>query len=174
MPLTRCRLHCILQNWRSNGRQLHYKRFLLSRRQLHYARKNQQLRDLTVLNHNLWCGLNTGQTAQTEHTSRHVVPEQKYSGLFGFLTSSSTTRLCRGRAPRTERLTISRAATHESELGNRDFCLCRSHYTPEQLEVLKFSNSRLKFCDASNVLGCDLQIKRAWWQTKDENNEPKK
>ena len=49
--------------------------------------------------------------------------------FFGFLTSSSTTRLYRGRAPRQERLTISRAATHETELGDHDFCLSRSHYT---------------------------------------------
>ena len=48
--------------------------------------------------------------------------------LFGFLTSSSTTRLYRGRAPRQERLTILRAATHETELGDHDFCLSRSHY----------------------------------------------
>ena len=50
-------------------------------------------------------------------------------GLVGFLTSSSTTRLYRGRAPRQERLTILRAATHETELGDHDFCLSRSHYT---------------------------------------------
>ena len=49
--------------------------------------------------------------------------------LFGFLTSSSTTRLYRGRAPRQERLTILRAATHKTELGDHDFCLSRSHYT---------------------------------------------
>ena len=49
--------------------------------------------------------------------------------LFVFLTSSSTTRLYRGRAPRQERLTILRAATHETELGDHDFCLSRSHYT---------------------------------------------
>ena len=49
--------------------------------------------------------------------------------LFGFLTSSSTTRLYRGRALRQERLTILRAATHETELGDHDFCLSRSHYT---------------------------------------------
>ena len=49
--------------------------------------------------------------------------------MFGFLTSSSTTRLYRGRAPRQERLTILRAATHETELGDHDFCLSRSHYT---------------------------------------------
>ena len=49
--------------------------------------------------------------------------------LFGFLTSSSTTRLYRGRAPREERLAILRAATHEIELGDHDFCLSRSHYT---------------------------------------------
>ena len=49
--------------------------------------------------------------------------------LVGFLTSLSTTRLYRGRAPIQERLTILRAATHETELGNHDFCLSRSHYT---------------------------------------------
>ena len=49
--------------------------------------------------------------------------------LVGFLTSSSTTRLYRGRAPRQERLTILRAATHETELRDHDFCLSRSHYT---------------------------------------------
>ena len=49
--------------------------------------------------------------------------------LFGFLTPSSTTRLYRGRAPRQERLTILRAATHETELGDHDFCLSRSQYT---------------------------------------------
>ena len=46
--------------------------------------------------------------------------------LLGSLTSSSTTRLYRGRAPRQERLTILRAATHETELGDHDFCLSRS------------------------------------------------
>ena len=49
--------------------------------------------------------------------------------LFGFLTSSSTTRLYPGRASRQERLTILRAATHETELGDHDFFLSRSHYT---------------------------------------------
>ena len=29
----------------------------------------------------------------------------------------------------TEHLTILRAATHETELGDHDFCLSRSHYT---------------------------------------------
>ena len=47
--------------------------------------------------------------------------------LVGFLTSSSTTRLYRGRAPRQERLTILRAATHETELGDHGFCFSRSH-----------------------------------------------
>ena len=55
--------------------------------------------------------------------------EHLFVCLFGFLTSSSTTRLYRGRAPRQERLTILRAATHETELGDHDFCLSRSHYT---------------------------------------------
>ena len=54
---------------------------------------------------------------------------QLFVCLFGFLMSLSTTRLYRGRAPRQERLTISRAATHETELGDHDFCLSRSHYT---------------------------------------------
>ena len=31
--------------------------------------------------------------------------------------------------PKTERLTILRAATHETELGDHDFCLSPSHYT---------------------------------------------
>ena len=31
--------------------------------------------------------------------------------------------------PKTERLTIVRAATHETELGDHDFYLSRSHYT---------------------------------------------
>ena len=40
----------------------------------------------------------------------------------------STTKLCRT-GPKTERLTILRAATHETELGDHDFCLSQSHYT---------------------------------------------
>ena len=55
--------------------------------------------------------------------------------LVGFLTSSSTTRLYRGRAPRQERLTILRAATHETELGDHDFCLSRSHYTDTDANI---------------------------------------
>ena len=31
--------------------------------------------------------------------------------------------------PKTERLTILHASTHETELGDNDFCLSRSHYT---------------------------------------------
>ena len=59
---------------------------------------------------------------------RHNCNQSRFC-LVGFLTSSSTTRLYRGRAPRQERLTILRAATHETELGDHDFCLSRSHYT---------------------------------------------
>ena len=44
--------------------------------------------------------------------------------LFGFLTSSSTTRLYRGRYPR---LTSGSAVTHETERGDHDLCLSRSH-----------------------------------------------
>ena len=49
--------------------------------------------------------------------------------LVGFLTSSLTTRLYRGRAPKQSVLTILRAATHKTEQGDHDFCLSRSHYT---------------------------------------------
>ena len=63
----------------------------------------------------------------TRQTERQI--KGFFVWLVGFLTSSSTTRLYRGRAPRQERLTILRAATHETELGNHDFCLSRSHYT---------------------------------------------
>ena len=59
----------------------------------------------------------------------YVIHEIVFVCLFGFLTSSSTTRLYRGQAPRQERLTILRAATHKTELGDHDFCLRRSHYT---------------------------------------------
>ena len=62
-------------------------------------------------------------------TSSWQIRRERKVCLFGFLTSSSTTRLYRGRAPRQERLTILRAATHETELGDHDFCLSRSHYT---------------------------------------------
>ena len=65
---------------------------------------------------------------KTPHKT-HLILKALFVCLFGFLTSSSTTRLYRGRAPRQERLTISRAATHETELGDHDFCLSRSHYT---------------------------------------------
>ena len=47
---------------------------------------------------------------------------------FGFLTPSSTTRLYRGRS-QDWRLAILRAATHETEWGDHDFCLSRSQYT---------------------------------------------
>ena len=42
--------------------------------------------------------------------------------LVNYLVKSRT-------GPKTERLTILRAATHEIELGDHDFCLSRSHYT---------------------------------------------
>ena len=57
------------------------------------------------------------------------VPMMHFVCLFVFLTSLSTTRLYSGRAPKQERLTILRAATHETGLGDHDFCLSRSHYT---------------------------------------------
>ena len=48
--------------------------------------------------------------------------------LFGFLTSSSTTRLHDG-GSQDCRLTILVAATHQTELRDHDFCLSRSHDT---------------------------------------------
>ena len=72
-------------------------------------------------------------TKYWQHNSQCLYFDVSYCRLFvclvGCLTSSSTTRLYRGRAPRQERLTILRAATHETELGDHDFCLSRSHYT---------------------------------------------
>ena len=35
--------------------------------------------------------------------------------------------------PKTERMTILHAATHETQLGDHDFCLSRSHYTDTDL-----------------------------------------
>ena len=37
--------------------------------------------------------------------------------------------------PKTERLTILRAATHETELGNHDFCLSRLFYSQIQTHL---------------------------------------
>ena len=49
-----------------------------------------------------------------------------FGWLVGFLTSSSRTKAISRTDPKTERLTILRAATHETELGDHDFCLSRS------------------------------------------------
>ena len=50
-----------------------------------------------------------------------------FGWLVGFLTSSSTTRLYRGRVPR---LTSDNfTCCHTGEWGDHDFCLTRSHYT---------------------------------------------
>ena len=48
-----CRLHYILQSGRGKGRQLNCLRCLRSSRQVDCARKNLQLRDLTVLTKSL-------------------------------------------------------------------------------------------------------------------------
>ena len=71
--------------------------------------------------------------------------------LVGSLTSSSTTRLYSGRAPR-QCLTILRAATHDTEVGDHDFqrhesagsdyqCprlfVCGTHSRPSQAEKRK-------------------------------------
>ena len=49
LPLARYRLHCILQNEKGIGRQLHCLRLLRSSRQMDRACKNLQLTDRTVL-----------------------------------------------------------------------------------------------------------------------------
>ena len=48
--------------------------------------------------------------------------------LLGFFTSSSTTRLCRGRVPRLTSDNFTCCHT-ETERGDHDFCLSRTHYT---------------------------------------------
>ena len=52
-----------------------------------------------------------------------------FLGLVGVLTSPSITRLYHGRAPRQSVWQFLRAVTHETETGDHDFCLSRSHYT---------------------------------------------
>ena len=56
----------------------------------------------------------------------HLLIHALFVCFFGFLIPSSTTCLYR---PKTERATILRAATHETELGGYDFCFSQSHYT---------------------------------------------
>ena len=48
--------------------------------------------------------------------------------LFGFITSSPTTRLYRGGIPKLTSDNL-HAATHDTERGDYGVCLCRSHYT---------------------------------------------
>ena len=51
-------------------------------------------------------------------------------GLTGWFLNVLVTNYAISRTgPKTERLTILRAATHETELGDHDFCFSRSHYT---------------------------------------------
>ena len=91
----------------------------------------EELKTIGLKNTELVLSIKKKKLAYYGHVRRHhslqkLVLEGKVC-LFGFLTSSSTTRLYCGRAPRQERLTILRAATHETELGDHDFCLSRSH-----------------------------------------------
>ena len=44
--------------------------------------------------------------------------------------------------PKTDRLTILRAATHETELGDHDFCLSQSHYTDTDPTSITHGNKR--------------------------------
>ena len=91
--------------------------------------------------------------------------------LFGFLTSSSTTRLYRGRASRQERLTILRAATHETELGDHDFCLSRSHYTesqPEPFESWSFLKARETLNWDNTLLWALILCLKCWYFPPDQ------
>ena len=94
----------------------------------YFANVNKQERRDTLDSH-LWRAAKKNNPAPRHKHMAFETPFNLAVCLFGFLTSSSTTRLYRGRAPRQERLTILRAATHETELGDHDFCLSRSHYT---------------------------------------------
>ena len=48
--------------------------------------------------------------------------------MFGwFLNILVNYKIISPTGPKTERLTILHAATHETELGDHDFCLSRSH-----------------------------------------------
>ena len=49
--------------------------------------------------------------------------------FFLFLNVFVNYQVISGTDPKRERLTILRAATHETELGGHDFCLSPSHYT---------------------------------------------
>ena len=53
-----------------------------------------------------------------------------FVSLFGwFLNVLVNYKVISRTGPKTERLTILRAATHETELGDHDLCLSPSHYT---------------------------------------------
>ena len=55
---------------------------------------------------------------------------QKRVCLFGwFLNVPVNYKVILRTGPKPERLAILRAATHEAELGDHDFCLSQSHYT---------------------------------------------
>ena len=56
--------------------------------------------------------------------------EEEFVCLFGWFLNVLVNYYAISRTgPKTERLTILRAATHETELGDHDFCFSRSHYT---------------------------------------------
>ena len=56
----------------------------------------------------------------------------------GFLTFASTTRQYRGRAPSQSVRQFYSAATHETELGDHDFCLSWSHYPSDRNCIWNF------------------------------------
>ena len=101
---------------------------------------------------------------------------QKFGWLVGFLTSSSTTRLYCGPAPRQERLTILRAATHETELGGHGFCFSRSHYTdtdPTSREQAAKAGIELRSSSAG-VARSTAELPRPYTQKSDSDLNRKK
>ena len=70
-----------------------------------------------------------GKVTMCEIRSRlSTIKKIKRACLFGWFLNVLVNYLVISRTgPRTERLTILRAATHETELGDHDFCLSRSH-----------------------------------------------
>ena len=84
------------------------------------------------------CALNLGPQSVLQvlyplnylaHRKKNL-PENGWICLFGWFLNVPVNNLAISRTgPKTERQTILRAATPETELGDHDFCLSQSHYT---------------------------------------------
>ena len=78
-------------------------------------------------------------------------------GLVGwFLNVLVNYKVISRTGPKTERLTILHAATHETELGDHDFCLSRSHYTD--------TDPTSKFCltETCKEYVRDVHVRDSW------------